>query len=191
MSTTSYSDLTLREFVGQLAAQTPTPGGGSVAALAGALSAALGQMVCAFSTGKPKYAAVAADVSSATAHLARAQDMFLRLMDEDAAAYEELSAAFKTARDQPGRAERIQQAAALAAAVPLETSALCRRVLATLEHLAKIGNPNLRSDVQAARHLARAGLEGAAANVEVNLEFMEPQAAATLRQQLAQVTQQP
>ena len=189
MDTRSLTQLSIDEFLDRLASDSPTPGGGSAAALAGALAAALGRMACALTVSKPKFAAVEAQVRAAAQRLERAEQMLRRLIDEDAAAYAELSDAFELDRTNPQRPERVRQAATLAAEVPLETAAVCRRVSQELQDLQRAANPNLRSDVEAATHLAWAALHAAAANVRVNLPLLDPQAANVVREQLEALVQ--
>jgi len=86
MPTASLLQLSLAEFLDRLASDTPTPGGGSVAALTGALAASLGKMVCAFTLGRPKFAAVEPEVRVLSDRLTRAGSMLRALVDEDAAA---------------------------------------------------------------------------------------------------------
>ncbi len=177
------TQLSVTAFLDRLAGQTPTPGGGSVAALTGALAAALGRMVTVFTLGRPKFAAVESRVRTISDRLARADQMLRTLIDEDAAAYSVLDDAFKLKQSDPDRQTRVAQAAALAGGVPLETVALSVKVLADLEQLRELGNPLLRSDADAATHLARAALHAAAANVRANLPLMtEDNARETERQ---------
>ena len=187
MEPESLVKLPLGTFLDRLASDAPTPGGGSIAALSGALAAALGQMACALTVGKPKFAAVEAEVSAVAHRLELAGQMLRRLMDEDAAAYTELSAAFKLDRSDPRRAEQIRQAATLAAEVPLQTATLSHRVLLDLQRLAGLANPNLKSDVEAATHLAQAATHAAAANIRVNLPLMDKQTADVIEKQLRQL----
>ena len=187
MRTEPFAKLSIADFLDRLASSAPTPGGGSVAALSGALAAALGQMACALTVGKPKFAAVEEQVRRLAARLARAEALLRRLMDEDAAAYLELSAAFKLDRSDPQRPERIRQAATLAGEVPLETASLSHRVLLDLRELDPVANPNLRSDVEAATHLAQAAIQAGAANVRDNLPLMDGRAATEIEEQLNQL----
>lgn len=168
----SLASLSIGEFLDRLASDAPTPGGGAVAALTGALAASLGRMACALTVGKEKFADVEPQVTQIGSRLNRATLMLRQLIDEDAAAYSELSMAFKIDRSDPARKERLTQTAGLAAAVPLETVAVSRQVLGDLRRLESIGNPNLRCDVEAAIHLARAAMLTAAANVRVNLPLL-------------------
>lgn len=184
MAERALVDLPIREFLDRLAAKTPTPGGGSVAALTGALAAGLGCMVAGYTVGKQKFAAVEDEVRALTERLTKAGDLLRRLIDEDAAAYDVLSAAFKLDKAEPDRPERVQQAARLAASVPLETATLCAAVRADVQRLRKIGNPMLRSDAEAALHLAEAAWHAAAANVRANLPLLPPEEATELERQL-------
>ena len=184
MDTQSLRQLPLDEFLDRLASDSPTPGGGSVAALTGAQAAALGQMVAAFTAGKPKFAAVEPQVRAIAERLARAGGMLRVLINEDATAYGVLNSAFKLDKSDPQRAGRITRAASLAGSVPLETAALSATALRDLEQLREIGNPLLRSDVEAAIHLARAAMHAAAANVRANLSLMDKDSAQAMGTQL-------
>lgn len=184
MAEPSLAEMSIHEFLERLASEAPTPGGGAVAALAGAQAGSLGRMVCALTVGKQKFAEVEPQVSQIASRLNRATLMLERLIDEDAAAYAELSAAFKIERADPDRKARIAQAAGVAAAVPLETVAVSRQVLGDLRRLEPIGNPNLRSDVEAGIHLAQAAMHAAAANVRVNLPLLADDSARSVGEEL-------
>jgi len=184
METGSLVQLRVGDFLDRLASQTPTPGGGSVAALTGALAAGLGRMVAALTLGNPKFAALAPQVGQLAARLQRAEEMLRRLIDEDAAAYGVLAAAFKLDKADAQRAARIAEAAGLAGSVPLETATLGARLLDDLTQLRGLGNPLLRSDADAARHLAYAALQAAAANVRANLALMAPEESQPIAAQL-------
>jgi len=184
MSATSLTELTLAEFLRRLGSDDPTPGGGSSAALVGALAAALGRKVIRFTLGKPRFAEVEPHVRMLGQRLARAESLLDALIDEDANAYSVLSAALKRDRSDPDRAAAVEQAAAVAGYVPLETAATCAAVLDELRQVRRLGNPMLRSDADAAIHLAQAALLAAAANVRVNLALMRQGDAAEVERQL-------
>lgn len=181
-------DMPIGEFLERLASDSPTPGGGSVAALAGALAAGLGQMACALTVGRPKFAAVEQRVRAIDARLAHARGLLAGLIDEDAAAYRQLSAALRLNRGDAQRPAAVAACAELAATVPLETLALVRRVAADLRELLGLANPNLRSDVEAGLHLAEAGAQAAAANVRVNLPLVRQPVAQRLRAELERMS---
>jgi len=177
----------IEEFLDRLASDAPTPGGGAVAALTGALAASLGRMVCGLTTGRKKFADVEPQVKQIASRLTRAAEMLKRLIDEDAAAYAELSAVFKLDKSDPNRKARLVETAALAAAVPLETAAVSRQVLSDLRRLEPIANPNLRSDVEAGMHVAQAAMHAAAANVRVNLSLLPKEQAEKVTKELDQL----
>ncbi len=167
-------ELPLRTFLERLASNAPAPGGGAAAALCGALAASLGSMVCGFTIGKPKFAAVESEVRALIDHFARAAAAFSRWVDEDAAAYAALSAAMKRPKDDPARGSEVASAAALAAIVPLEIAALAQRLEHEFERLAAIGNPALKADIESGAIMVRACRQAATANVRANLPFLDP-----------------
>ncbi|MBN2447227.1 MAG: cyclodeaminase/cyclohydrolase family protein [Phycisphaerae bacterium] len=176
--------LSLNSFLDRLASEEPTPGGGSVAALVAALAAGLGEMSCAYTLGRPKFAAVELQVRDITTHLKRAGQMLRCLIDEDSEAYADLSAAFAMDKSAPDRRMRIQDASSVAAGVPFQTAALSRQVHSDLRRLLDLANPRLKSDVEAGVCLADAAFKAAVANVRINLPFMRPTDAARMEQEL-------
>lgn len=187
----SLLDLTLRDFLGDLSTDQPTPGGGAVAALTGALAAALGQMAAALTAGRPRFASVESQVQEVAARLKRAEQALRLLLDADAAAYQELSGAFKLPRDDASRADRIRAAAGAAAAVPFQVAALAHKVRLDLARLAPICNPNLASDVEVGLHLAAAAMHGAAIMVRVNLPLLDPAEREPIERELNQLVTVP
>lgn len=173
------------EYLGRLASDAPAPGGGSAAALTGALAAALGQMVCGLTAGKPKFAAVEAEIRTLAQRFERARVALADLVDEDAAAYLELQRAFAIDKADPRRRERIQQSAQLAAGAPLATATLAHSVLSDARQLAAIGNPNLQADIQSAQALAVAASQAALANVRANLPLLADESAAAVQREIA------
>lgn len=155
-----------------------------MAALAGTLAAALGSMAAELTTSKPKYAEVHATVAEIAGRLGRARHMLAMLIDDDAAAYEELCAVLKRPKDDPARGAALAEAGAGAAAVPLQIATLARKVRLDLARLVTIANPNLRSDVEVALHMARAAMHGAAIMVRVNLPLLGGERAAQVEREL-------
>lgn len=160
-------------FVEAVAADTPTPGGGSVSALAGALSAALGEMVCGITLRKKTLAAHHPAVQATRNRLAELRKHLMEAVDRDAASYETVITAYKlpksTEAEQARRAEAIETASKKAAEVPLETAQLAVEVCRLVESLRSTTAPQAVSDLTVARHLASTALDGALANVRANV----------------------
>jgi formiminotetrahydrofolate cyclodeaminase len=165
----TFRALALEDFNARVQAPEPTPGGGSVSAIAGAFAASLGAMAAAFSLGRED----APDLARLRADLAQASTALLELADEDARAYQAFSSAQKLPKGTPveksTRRDAMQHALRGAAEAPLASMRVCRDVLLRLRDLLPRSNPNLKSDVGVGAHLALAALHGARLNVEVNL----------------------
>ncbi len=159
--------LSIREFLDRAGDRTPTPGGGSVAALVGALAAAMGQMVARYTIGNAKYAGHEPAVRAWLEELARARDAFCQLMAEDIAAYQRLSAAMKSR--EPDAAEEKARALAAATTVPMEMVAVAAAVVAGMDSIKDRCNRYLLSDLVVGAVLCNAAARAAAANVRVNL----------------------
>jgi len=166
-----------RPFLDAVAAPTATPGGGSVSALAAALSASLGQMVAGLSRKKKSQAAHVDELSEELDALRKISDELTEAVDRDAAAYDAVMAAFKlpqgNAEETHQREEAIQMATKGAAEVPLEVAGKAARLHQRLLQLEAIAAASMKSDLQVARLMAMAGAKGALANVEINLEGLK------------------
>lgn len=164
-------------FLDAVAANTPAPGGGSVAALAGALAAALATMVGRLSIGKKKYADVKEELSAVILEAERLRATLTARIDEDAAAFDAVMAANKlpkeTPEEQAARAAAVQAATAVAAEVPLATARDALRAMELAEVAASKGNVNAVSDAATAGWMALAGIQGAALNVRINAVSFE------------------
>jgi formiminotetrahydrofolate cyclodeaminase len=175
-----YLDGTIRSYAEAASSGRPTPGGGSVAALAGALGMTMSCMAANFTVGKKKFKAVEPEVQQLLAACLRARDELLRLMDADTQAYAAVSAAYAMPKETPAQAaartEMIQKALVTAMDAPLQVVRACRGALEPIARLAEIANPNLISDVGVATILAEAALRAAKLNVEINLQGMEDKA---------------
>lgn len=175
-----------------LASTAPAPGGGSAAALAGAMGAALVSMVANFTVGRPKYAQAEAEVRPALDEAERSRTELLRLMEADEQAYAAVAEARKLPRgtdeDKRARSRAIQQAVQASAGPPLEMARVCRRVLDAARVAAEAGNPLLASDAGVAALLAEAALRSSAINVRVNLaELRDRQFVADTEKELTQL----
>lgn len=160
---------TIDAFLTATAAKQPTPGGGSVAALAGALSSAIGEMVVSYSLGKKDLADHQQELHNAQHELQKARQVLLELMLEDQLAYEALTAARKAAGER--RDTDPQFAAALLACVriPQAIGATAGAILELCERLVPCVNKHLLSDLAVCAELAVATVRCAAYNVRINL----------------------
>jgi formiminotetrahydrofolate cyclodeaminase len=161
-------------FLDAVAAPSPTPGGGSVSALASALAAALGQMVADLSRKKKSQAGFADQLSKELETLRRIAAELTEAIDRDAASYEAVLSAFKlphsSAEETQQRERAIQSATRHAAEVPLEVAERSVALFERLGQLTAIAAASMKSDLEVARYMAAAGAHGALANVEINLE---------------------
>jgi len=160
---------TLDGWITELAGGAPVPGGGSAAALAGALAGALVAMVARLTIGRKAYASVEGRAAEILAEADRLRGELRRLVDEDAAAYGRVTAAYKIPKDDPGRGAAVDAALLEAARTPGEVARRAARLLELAEEVGKIGNKNARSDAKVAEGLARAAIAGALENVRVNV----------------------
>ncbi len=165
-------------WIDELAGGSPTPGGGSAAALAGTLAAALVAMVARLTVGRKPYAAVDAQARDILDEADRLRAELRRLVDEDATAYEGVSRAYKIPKVDPQRVQAVDAALLAAARPPAEVVKLGRRVLALAQTIEHIGNKNAVSDARVAAMLATTAIDGATENVNANLAGMSDQARA-------------
>jgi len=169
----SMRGLALEEFTEALASADATPGGGSASALAGALAASLVAMVARNTAANPSFTDYVAALEDIASEADRLRRELVGLVDEDAAAFERVMAAFRLPKEttelKETRSREIQAGYKGAVEPPL---LVCRRalgVLALAGRTAELGSPNALSDVGVAALLASSALEGAALNVEINL----------------------
>jgi len=160
---------TLDGWLEELAAGTPAPGGGSAAALAGALAGALVAMVARLTIGRKAYAGVQQRLAEILAEAEALRAQLRRLVDDDAAAYAKVSAAYRLPKDDPRRARAADEALVGAAQTPLVMARGAARLLALAKEIGTIGNRNAHSDALVGEALARAALAGAVENVRVNV----------------------
>jgi glutamate formiminotransferase/formiminotetrahydrofolate cyclodeaminase len=165
--------LTTRGFVDEVSTESPAPGGGSVAALAGSLAAALAAMVANLTVGKKGYEKVFSEMSDLAERAQAVKDRLLRAVDDDTDAFNDLMEATRlpktTDEQKRARQEAMELGYKKAAAVPLETASVCLEALKLSLEVAAKGNANSSSDAGVAALMARAGVEGAALNVLINL----------------------
>jgi glutamate formiminotransferase len=160
-------------FIEQLAAPTATPGGGSAAAASGAMAAGLAGMVASMSRGKKAYLQYEGQLSEAIGRLALLREELKAAIDADAESYSVVMKAYKAAKESSDGERAIVAALQQATSVPLGVAEKAVEVQQIVEGLKPITNPNMSSDLATATALAKAALEGALANVEINLASIE------------------
>ena len=148
-------DKTCKDFLGELASRSATPGGGGAAALVGAVGAALGNMVGCLTAGKPKYAAVEGDILALNQKAAALRARLEELVEADAAAFAPLAKAYGIPKDDPDRPAVMARALEAAAAVPLEIMEACGEAIALLEEYEAKGSVLAVSGVGVAVHKSR------------------------------------
>ena len=170
-------DMTVKAFTEKLASNAPAPGGGSAAALSGALGAALVSMVCNLTVGKPKYIEHEPLIKET---LAKSDKLVIELLDaiqKDTDAFDSVIAAFgmpkETDEQKAVRSDAIQNAYKTAIASPEATAEYCITVMKLAESLLGKSNINAVSDLAVGATQAHAGIKGALANVRINLPSMK------------------
>ncbi len=173
MAETEYRTPSVEAFTQALASASPTPGGGTGAAVTAALGAALVRMLCQLTLGRPKYAQHERLMAAVSDACEEARSALLDLAAEDARSYDAVSTAYKLPRATP--AEQAARDAAVEAALkgaiepPLKVMERCLEVIGNAKAAVQVGNRNAASDGAAGAELCRAALKVAAYNVKINL----------------------
>ncbi|MGV3707639.1 MAG: glutamate formimidoyltransferase [Gemmatimonas sp.] len=170
----------LDAFVARVASPAPTPGGGSVAAHAASLGAALAQMVTGLTIGRKKYASAEAEMKTLAGKASALRQQLSSLVERDAEAYEKVRAAYALPSEPESAAEAkavaIREALIFAAEVPLETARAAASVGEIASAVAERGNTNAVSDGCVAALLAEAACKGAVWNVRINVASLDESA---------------
>ncbi len=174
----SIANETIENLLGAIAAKTPTPGGGAVAAITSALAAALGQMVVSYSRSKASLQEHSQLHEEALATLGQLQESALRLGDDDAKAFAHLSDLWGLPADDARRQAEWESAVAGAIAAPRQIMGASMSTLRLLEQLAGKTIRTLRSDLAITALLAEAGVRAAACNVRINTPLLNDKAEA-------------
>lgn len=194
---TGLCDLSVDAFTEALGSGSATPGGGSAAALSGALAASLVGMVARNTAANPSFAERAETMAKIAAEADSLRQTLLELVDQDAAAFERVVAAFRLPKEpaelKDARSREIQASYREAVDIPLLVCRQALDVLALAERIAELGNPNAVSDAGVAALLAASAFEGAALNVAINLgsikdESYRTESGATLQDARARMT---
>jgi len=172
-----YTEQELRKYLEDLASNKPSPGGGSAAALVGALGVSLLAMVANFTVGKEKYKDVEEEVGRILSRCLDLQEKMQQLVDKDVTAYAKVSAALRmpnhTAQQKQARKAAMQRALRVAMEVPLELCGNLQEAASLCEPLLQNGNVNLISDVGVGAEFIAAAFGAAALNVRINLAAIE------------------
>lgn len=166
-------DMKINEFLDMLASNAPAPGGGSAAALSGAISAGLVSMVCNLTIGKKGYEDVAEKIKTLLERSEELRAELTKLIDLDTEAFNGIMAAMKlpkeTDEQKSVRKEAIQAATKKATQVPMKTMEFSLEILELAREVAEIGNRNAVSDAGVSASLAYAAMESALFNIRINL----------------------
>ncbi len=165
-------NLTVQNYLDELASKNATPGGGSAAALMGAQAAALVSMVCNLTLGKPKYAEVESQIQTLLTEAENLRATLIAMIKADIAVFDKLMACYALPKNQEAektvRSEQIQAALKEATQVPLECAKACAKAISLSAIAAEKGSLAVISDAGVAVVSAHAGLKSAALNVQIN-----------------------
>jgi glutamate formiminotransferase len=189
----SLVKMDLREFCNETLSDSPAPGGGSVAALMGALGASLGGMVANLSAGKRGWDDKLEYFSDWAVRAQKLKDELLLLVDEDTAAFNRVMDAFglpkESAEEKAARSAAIEEATKRAAEAPLKVMQAASKSYALLAEMAEQGNPASISDVGVGALATQACIEGAALNVRINLgQLKDEQFRSDLREKVRKIS---
>jgi len=177
-----YLQKSLQEYLDDLASDRPTPGGGSTAALSGAMGAALTCMVARLTLGKVDYAEVQSEIEAIIERAEGLRTRFQQLIQADIEVYGQLSACFKlprtTSEEKIARTKAIQERLVEATLVPLEMAEHAAELIQYCQRVAEIGNKNVLSDIGVAATLAFTAGSGASWMVKTNVQILKDQARA-------------
>ncbi len=170
-------NLTINEFAKIVASDSPVPGGGSIAALCGALSAALSEMVANLTVTKKKYADSREEMNDIISKASLLRDKLLNYIEEDSLAYKKVMEAYKlpkeTEEEKCLRLERIQEGLKVAASVPLEVAETSFEIFPLVEAVVLRGNSSSVTDALVGAMMARTGVLSAILNIRINLESIK------------------
>ena len=170
-------NLTINEFAKIVASDSPVPGGGSIAALCGALSAALSEMVANLTVTKKKYADSKEEMNAIINKASQLRDRLLNYIEEDSLAYKKVMEAYKlpkeTEEEKCLRLERIQEGLKVAASVPLEVAETSYEIFPLVEAVVLRGNSSSVTDALVGAMMARTGVLSAILNIRINLESIK------------------
>jgi formiminotetrahydrofolate cyclodeaminase len=166
-------DLTVKSFLDKVAGKDPVPGGGSIAALNGAIASSLAAMVAGLTIGKKGYEEQLEVMNGISSFMLKYQAEFIADVDRDSEAYDKVFACFKMPKDTPeqkaARSAAIQEATKFAAMVPMQVARNAYSLMDNIAEVARKGNNNAVTDACVAMMSARSAVLGALMNVRINL----------------------
>ncbi len=171
-------DKTVTAFTEELASPAPVPGGGGASALAAAIGIGLGDMVGELTVGKKKYADVEEDIRALMVRAQALRERFLTLIDGDAEAFAPLAKAYGIPKDDPNRAEIMENALKVACSVPMDIMRACGEALDIISEFAAKGSKLAISDAGCGAILCKAAMQAASLNVFINTKSMKDRACA-------------
>ncbi len=169
-------DKTCKEFVDVLASSAPVPGGGGAAAFGGAIGMALSNMVGNLTVGKKKYAEVEGEVKDLLERGSKVIAELERLVSRDAEVFEPLSKAYGIPKDDPTRAQKLEDCAKIACSVPMDIMRKAAEGLRITSRMAQIGSMLAISDAGCAAAFLKAALVAGSLNVVINLNIIKDEA---------------
>ena len=168
-----FIDQTVASFTQELASPAPTPGGGGASALAAAIGISLGDMVGELTVGKKRYADVEEDIRRLMERSQALRIRFLKLVDADAEAFAPLAKAYGIPKDNPNRAQVMENALRTACGVPMDIMRACAEALDIIEEFAAKGSKIAISDAGCGAILCKAAMQAASLNVFINTKSMK------------------
>lgn len=159
----------LNDYLDSIAAETSTPGGGSVTAVTAAQAVGLLSMVSRFTAGREKFRSVEPRINELLAVFEAKRQELTALATEDINVFGGVMAAYKMPKDAPDKQEKLQEALKKSSEVPFTVFSICRGLMSLADELEKIGNPMLVSDVIVARTMLKCCMDCSVENVEINL----------------------
>lgn len=172
----TFIDNNLKDFTDVLSSKAAVPGGGGASALVGAIGIALGSMVGNLTVGKKKYADVEADVYALMEKADALRADLLKLIDEDAVAFEPLSKAYGIPKDDPTRESVMENALRVACGVPMDIMRAAAKAIDLHDEFAQKGSALAISDVGVGVVCCKAAMQGASLNVFINTKSMTDRA---------------
>ena len=168
-----FIDQTVASFTQELASPAPVPGGGGASALVAAIGISLGDMVGELTVGKKRYADVEEDIRRLMERSQALRIRFLELVDADAEVFAPLAKAYGIPKDDPNRAQVMEEALRTACSVPMDIMRACAQALDIIEEFAAKGSKLAISDAGCGAILCKAAMQAASLNVFINTKSMK------------------